>query len=104
MKAVLFLCSVTLLVSLIAAQDDSDSDQADVDSFKRFIEKIGGNTDCKGNTVFGRYKQCDTRCDQQLGPNQGCVGGSTIACGACPKGLIPVDESRTQCVKPEDCP
>ncbi|CAL1282831.1 unnamed protein product [Larinioides sclopetarius] len=103
MKAVFFLCSVAFLVTLITVQD---AKHQDIDSLKRFIERLGGKTDnCQGNTMFGKYTHCDPRCDQPMGSDlPGCHRNSTVGCGACPKGLIPVDESRNKCVKPEDCP
>ncbi|CAL1282826.1 unnamed protein product [Larinioides sclopetarius] len=102
MKAVLFLCVAALIVALATSEQFPPPSQKKLDFYKKFLKQRGENVDCTGNHTFYQYTDCDVRCDFK--PTDSCGGASFIGCKSCKKGYIPVDDSRKQCVKPEDCP
>ncbi|KAF8777346.1 hypothetical protein HNY73_014216 [Argiope bruennichi] len=102
MKVLLFLCAITLVVTLASTENDSAPDESRLQFYKKFEQQHGIDTHCKGNHTFYQYGDCDMRCDFM--PEPDCYGAKFISCLACKKGYIPVDKKRTKCVKPEDCP
>ncbi|CAL1282825.1 unnamed protein product [Larinioides sclopetarius] len=103
MKAVFFLCAAALVVVLASCGNFPPPTQEDLDNKRQFLKERGRNVDCTGNHTFYQYEDCDARCDFK--PSDNCAGGAAfISCRACKEGYIPVDHTREQCVKPEDCP
>ncbi|CAL1282828.1 unnamed protein product [Larinioides sclopetarius] len=102
MKVILVLCAAALMVALVSSVSFEPPSQDRLDFYKKFEKEHGQNVDCTGNHTFYEFSECDPRCDYT--PPDPCGRASFISCKACKKGYIAVDETRKQCVKPEDCP